>query len=339
MGTNAVVKTGFDAEQLAVIEAQFFPAGASKAEMQYCFSVARELSLSPITKQIFFVNRRQKVADKWVNKVEPMVGRDGFLSIAHKTNQIAGIETSASIKDVPQLENGKWVVKQQLVAECTVWRKDSSKPFTAQVSYNEYCQKTADGTPTKFWLEKAETMLKKVAESQALRKAFNISGVYCPEEIGAGFEMPNGEIITQAIEVDYTRTEPDKSTHLSIVKPTQQETSPASQTLSTRASSPVSAEPVPPAEIPVTPSRPFPTDEDSWPDPPATKINQVIDAVALEVIALLDARHISYDIILDGINGIISANSFDEKELLKSSGFRWSPDTKRWVFKFKNEPF
>jgi|GEM_PF-2800917 len=37
---------------------------------------------------------------------------------------------------------------------------------------------------TKFWREKPETMLKKVAESQALRKAFDISGLYSVDEVG-----------------------------------------------------------------------------------------------------------------------------------------------------------
>ena len=322
--SNALVKMDFDKEQMAVIESQFFPSGASKAEQQYCFSVARELSLNPITKEIFFVKRRQKIGDTWINKVEPMVGRDGFLAIAHRTNQFAGIETSVSIRDVPQLENSQWVFRKQLVAECMVWRKDSSKPFTAQVAYNEYCQKTAEGTPTKFWAEKPETMLKKVAESQALRKAFNIHGVYSPEEVGAGFELSNGDIVTPSIEADFTRVEHDKS-HLAIVKPETASKRPAKQ----------------------QPQQPALTDdqadsviivEDDLPDF-SSKRGQVVDDIALQVMDLLDSKHIAYDIILEGIDGILSANSFSEKELLKSSGFRWSPDTKRWVFKFRNEPF
>lgn len=334
--SNALAKIDFDKEQMAVIESQFFPTGASKAEQQYCFSVARELCLNPITKEIFFVNRRHKIGDKYINKCEPMVGRDGFLAIAHRTNQFAGIETTAGIREVPQLENGQWRIKNQLVAECTVWRKDSSRPFTAQVAYNEYVQKTTEGSPTKFWAEKPETMLKKVAESQALRKAFNIHGVYCPEEVGAGFELANGEIVTQAIEADYTRIEPDKS-HLSIVKPPQPEvTAPSAKQSKPQ---PSAALPQSPPPTPQTAPPPNPNDEDGWADPPAPKQAQIVDDVALQVIDLLESRNISYDIIIDGIDGIISANSFDQKDLLKSSGFRWSPDPKRWVYKFKNEPF
>lgn len=315
--STALTRIDFDKEQMAVIESQFFPSGASKSEQMYCFSVARELCLNPITKEIFFVKRRQKIGDSWISKVEPMVGRDGFLSIAHRTNKFAGIETTTGIRDVPQLENGKWTVKVQLVAECSVWRKDSPKPFTVQVAYNEYCQRTADGTPTKFWLEKPETMLKKVAESQALRKAFNIHGVYSPEELGAVFELANGDIITQAIEADYSKIETDKS-HLSIVK---------------------NESPAPPVKSPKPqPKPPQPNSaDDDWPEPPPRV--KVIDEVALQVLDLLDGKNISYDIIIEGIDGVISANSFNEKEVLKSSGFRWSPDQKRWIYKFRNEPF
>jgi hypothetical protein len=51
------------------------------------------------------------------------------------------------------------------------------------VHYNEFVQ-LKDGSPTKFWKEKPVVMIKKVAKSVALRKAFNINGVYSPEEMG-----------------------------------------------------------------------------------------------------------------------------------------------------------
>lgn len=241
-----------------------------------------------------------------------MVGRDGFLSIAHRTNQFAGIETSAGIREVPQLENGQWVIKQQLVAESTVWRKDSDKPVTVQVSYNEYCQRTAEGTPTRFWLEKPETMLKKVAESQALRKAFNIHGVYSPEELGAGFELTNGEIVTSAIDADCRRIETDKA-HLSIVKNPLDETSAIQEQIPTA---------IPTQSAPVN-------EQDS----------RIVDIEARKIIELLKSRNIVHDITLTGNEGLIAAKSYNEKDLLKSSGFKWSTESKRWHYKFRNEPF
>jgi len=324
MSVNAVAKIDFDAEMLAVIDSQFFPAGVaiSKVEKEYCYSVARELGLNPILKEIYFVPRRSKVGDKWICKTEPLVGVSGYLSIAHKSGQLAGISTCCSIKEVPQLDaNGNWIVVDDLIAECTVYRKDSNKPFTGSVAYSEYVQKTAEGKPTKFWAEKPETMLKKVAESQVLRKAFNISGVYAPEEMGS-YETENGVIISQTADADYIRIE-DKN-HLSIVKPAQLEA--PSRTVS-----------VPPA--PATPRVIEEDEETEWPDLPAPKPEQLLDAAAQEIIALLDAKNISYDIIIQENTGFISAKSYDEKELLKSAGFRWSPDSKRWLYKFINEPF
>lgn len=309
MSNTALAKVDFTKEQLQVIEAQFFPAGATKTEQQYCFSVARELGLNPILREIHFVPRRAKVGEKWVNKIEPMVGRDGFLAIAHKSGQLAGIETIAAIRDIPMLENGRWVAKPQLVAECTVWRKDSSKPFTAQVAYLEYVQRTADGQPTKFWAEKPETMLKKVAESQSLRKAFNIHGVFCPEELGDGYETVTGEIISDT-EVTSTTT---SRNHLAVVAP--------------QPSSPVS---VPQAETAWPEPGPAVTDQPALPGMPE-------DSKISDIISLLDSKAIAYE--LDMEVGLISAKSYNERQLLKDNGFRWNADTKSWVFSFEPPPF
>jgi phage recombination protein Bet len=327
--TTALAKTDFTAEQLQVIESQFFPAGASVAEQQYCFSVAKELGLNPITKEIYFVPRRSKVGDRWINKVEPMVGRDGFLSIAHKSGQLAGMETTCSIREVPQLDSsGKWGIKPDLVADCVVYRKDSNKRFSGSVAYSEYVQKTSDGKPTKFWMEKPETMLKKVAESQVLRKAFNIHGVYCPEELGAGYE-DGSQIISPSIDAEFSSVEPEKK------KPAlEHKVSRAAKT------DPVQEQkqPQPPQDAPVPPViESDPDDEESWPVgiPPESGEPVKTDSVADEMIALLTAKTIGYEI--DYENGIISAtsNAFNNKELLKQNGFRWNPDSKSWVFLFE----
>jgi len=79
-------------------------------------------------------------------------------------------------------------------------------------------------------------------------------------------------------------------------------------------------------------------DNDGWPELPNLE-GQITNDLALQVIDLLEGKHISYDIAIDGTEGTISASSFNEKELLKASGFRWSSEQKRWIFRFRNEPF
>ena len=179
------------ADELEVIKKQFFPQNASMADMEYCFAVANNLGLNPLTKEIQFVGRRAKVKEgnmeRWVEKVEPMLGRDGYLSIAHRTNSFAGIETTSTIKEAPKLEaNGEWTTVKTLVATSKVYKQGVERPFVTEVAYNEYVQTNSEGKPTKFWSSMPDTMLKKVAESQALRKAFNINGVVSAEETGVG---------------------------------------------------------------------------------------------------------------------------------------------------------
>jgi len=64
----------------------------------------------------------------------------------------------------------------ELVAQAKVYRKDMGHPIKVRVVYSEYVQRKKDGTVTQFWAKMPITMLEKVAESQALRKAFNIRG-------------------------------------------------------------------------------------------------------------------------------------------------------------------
>lgn len=176
-------------EEKSVIDRQFFPQGATVDDKRYCMQVAEAFGLNPILKQIYFVPRKTNIGTQqnpnWVEKVEPIAGRDSYLTLAHRTGQFAGIESYVKIENCPTLDDkGKWILEEDLVAYATVYKKGFDKPFIVSVRYAEYAQKTNNGNVTKFWKEKPETMLKKVAESQVLRKAFNITGLYDESELG-----------------------------------------------------------------------------------------------------------------------------------------------------------
>ena len=159
--------------------------------MQYCIGVAKAFNLNPILKQIYFVPRRSQVNGQWVEKTEPLCGRDSFLTLAHRTGKFDGIESKVEIKETPIYKDGKWTRENDLVATATVFKKGCEKPFIVSVNYREYVQTTKEGKPTQFWASKPETMLKKVAESQALRKAFDITGINAEEEISDIYHTPN----------------------------------------------------------------------------------------------------------------------------------------------------
>ena len=191
-------------DEIAFVKKQFFPLQAKPEDVMFCLEVAKQYNLNPILRQIFFVPRKFKDENgAWHEKVEPLVGRDGFLAIAHKMGNFGGIETTSALKEVPCQTNGKWGMKQDLVGICKVFKKGCDKPFVVEVAYSEYVQKTRNGEPTAFWASKPDTMIKKVAESQALRKAFNISGLMSLEEVGVGTQndSDSGVVIdTETIE-------------------------------------------------------------------------------------------------------------------------------------------
>ena len=169
-------------ENKKIIQTQFFPPNTTVSDMKYCMSVAKTFNLNPILKQIYFVPRRSNVNGQWIEKVEAVCGRDSYLTLAHRTGKFAGIESKVEIKETPIMVDGKWTRQNDLVATATVYRKDTERPFVVSVNYREYVQTNKDGKPTQFWASKPETMLKKVAESQVLRKAFDITGLYAEEE-------------------------------------------------------------------------------------------------------------------------------------------------------------
>lgn len=171
-------------DEKKIIKAQFFPPNATDMDMIYCMKVAETFNLNPILKQIYFVERVTNINGQRISKIEPLAGRDSFLTLAHRSGKFAGIESECGIKQKAVLQDGEWMNKNELVATARVYRTDNERPFCAEVSYGEYVQRTGKGEITKFWREKPETMLKKVAESQALRKAFDISGLYSIDEVG-----------------------------------------------------------------------------------------------------------------------------------------------------------
>lgn len=87
---------------------------------------------------------------------KPYITRDGLLWIAHRSGVFDGMAVSR-----PVLEDDFWH------ADATVWRKDMSHPFTFHGRY------PAKGRNVN--VAYAPEMATKVAESMALRRAFNVS--------------------------------------------------------------------------------------------------------------------------------------------------------------------
>lgn len=129
------------------------------------FYTCQALGLNPLLNEIAcIVFTDRKTGEK---KMSIQVMRDGFLTIAHRSGKFAGLESGV------KQEEGKG-----LIGWAKVYHKDFKVPVYQEADFKEY---STDRNP--LWASKPNTMIKKVAESMALRKAFNINGVYAPEEM------------------------------------------------------------------------------------------------------------------------------------------------------------
>lgn len=156
---------------------------ATDIELQMFLHLCGQYKLDPFLKEIYFMKR--KVWNPYKNGYDEvptmMVSRDGFLAIAHKSGHFDGMETVSLYDPDSKVLKG---------AKCTVYNNAMTHPITQSVLFSEYCvyTKAENGKPARpqgLWATKPETMVKKVAEAQALRKAFNIHGVYLQEEMEA----------------------------------------------------------------------------------------------------------------------------------------------------------
>jgi len=154
----------FDDKALALIKAKVAP-NATNTEFDLLMYLSGKYNLDPILHQIWLV----KFGD---SPAQIYAGRDGYLEIAHRSRQFDGMKSWC---EYTEDKSGK---KVPLKAICHVWRKDCSHPFESEVLFTEY------STGKNLWLTKPSVMLIKVAESVCLRKAFRVSGLYDPDEMG-----------------------------------------------------------------------------------------------------------------------------------------------------------
>lgn len=162
-------------EHIELIKDMYFK-GSSNEEFQMFLHVCKKTGLDPAMRQIFPVKRWDSKLKKEVMTVQ--TGIDGYRLIAERTGRYApGREPTYQYEDGKVLSATAYVKKQ--TADGT-WHEIAATAF-----YDEYVQKTKEGTPTQFWQKMAHNQLAKCAEALALRKAFpgDLSGIYTQEEM------------------------------------------------------------------------------------------------------------------------------------------------------------
>ena len=152
-------------KHLKLIKDQIAPK-STQSEFELFVMMARRTRLDPLLKQLYFI----KYGEGARANVSYVTSIDGYRIIAHRTDDFGGIDEPKYTRN----NRGE-------VTHCTisVYKKDSDRPFSATVKFSEYT------TGKNLWGTKPETMIAKVAEAHALRKAFpqDLSGIYTTDEM------------------------------------------------------------------------------------------------------------------------------------------------------------
>lgn len=154
---NSIVK--WDQNKWERVKEIFCP-NITNQDFEIFMELSKSYELNPFKKEIWVI--------PFGGKAQIFAGRDGFLSVAHKTGMFDGMDTEYQYDTKGNLFS----------ATCTVYNKSMNHPIKCKVLLREY------STGKNLWVTKPHIMLQKVAESSTLRRAFNINGIYSPEEMG-----------------------------------------------------------------------------------------------------------------------------------------------------------
>lgn len=168
----------FSEKDIELIKNQIIPEG-SQEDLEMLLYQAKRTGLNPITRQIYGIFRSVRQGNNWIKKMTVQTSIDGFRVIAERTGDYGG--QSEPFFEVDK--DGKLICCKMTVFR---FRGDTRYPAATAVAYwEEYCQKDKDGNLARMWKDMPRTMLSKVAEALALRKAYpqDLSGLYTNDEM------------------------------------------------------------------------------------------------------------------------------------------------------------
>jgi len=182
---NQLSKIEFTDENVALIK-DTIALGATDNELKLFLYQCQRTGLDPMTRQIYFMKRSGKVT------VQTSI--DGFRVIAERSGDYAGQDEPQFIKD----ETGN------LYCKVTVYRFRGETRYPAAVGvayWAEYCPPSGQDF---MWKKMPHTMLAKVAEALALRKAYpqDLSGIYTNDEMQQAPQAENAPEIMDVPDED-----------------------------------------------------------------------------------------------------------------------------------------
>jgi len=179
------IEIDFTPEQVQLLKSQIAPK-ATNDELKLFLNQCKRTGLDPFARQIYAIHRNQWNADKksYENKMTIQTSIDGFRVIAERSGDYAG-------QDEPIFNE---IDGKLISCKVTVYRFKSAQKYAIPTRYaaavgvaywDEFKQTGKDGKESGMWAKMPHTMLSKVAEALALRKAYpqDLSGLYTGEEM------------------------------------------------------------------------------------------------------------------------------------------------------------
>ena len=198
----AVTETPFWTAEQRELAIKLFCKDLPEDATLHFIAFCERMKLDPFAKQVYARAQRVKKGkgqnEHWTDELVIITGIDGLRSLAERTKEYRG-------QTEPEwfyLQDGDTEAKWQNVwfglgrgpkvpeaARIGIYRKGFEHPVWGVAHYESFAQFTKDEKgrlyPTTFWKKMPEVMLSKIAEAQALRKAFPmvLGGIYIEEEV------------------------------------------------------------------------------------------------------------------------------------------------------------
>lgn len=205
--TSLISQTNFSPAEVEVIRDLIAP-GADDAELAVFLRIAQKYDLDPFTKQIYAIKNEKRPQDPAII----MVSRDGFLAIAERSGVFDGMH-SGVVKEGDTFRPGRDEAFHEYGAErgkilaafAYVYRTDRRYPSSFVAPWAEYGAPNTRDAQGKVktwspWAKYPSALIVKVAEANALKRAFTVTGVSSEavtddtEPYDAGLiEVPNGD--------------------------------------------------------------------------------------------------------------------------------------------------
>ncbi|MCW3466526.1 phage recombination protein Bet [Chitinophaga nivalis] len=174
---NSLMKLDFSDEHVKLIKDQIAK-GSSDAELQLFIYQCKRTGLDPLTRQIYclFRNVKNKDSGQYEKKMTIQTSIDGFRVIAERSGDYGGQDEPIFIEDES---------RNLIGAKVKVYRFRGEQRYPAAVGVAYWSEYVPQPGQDAMWRKMPRTMISKVAEALALRKAYpqDLSGIYTIDEM------------------------------------------------------------------------------------------------------------------------------------------------------------